>query len=74
MVGLITNNDESGYHRKSDGASELSLLLNICKTKELVLDFRESVSHHLPLPINGPEVERVFYFPFLETTIHESLS
>ena len=51
-----------------------NLTVNISKTKELVVDFRRKAVQHLPLSINGQIVERVASFPFLGTTIHESLT
>ena len=79
VVGLITNGDESGYRREVDDLVRWSennnLILNISKTKEMVVDFRRKNKTSLPpLSINGVEVERVSSFKFLGTTIHESLS
>ena len=51
-----------------------NLILNISKTKELVVDFRRSPSPLSTLSIHGVEVEKVTSFQFLGTTIHESLS
>ena len=51
------------------------MILNISKTKEMIIDFRrKAVAPHSPLVIKGEEVERVSSFKFLGTTIHESLS
>ncbi len=76
MVGLISNNDKSEYCRE---VVELvrwceanNLILNISKTKELVVDFRKNACHDLPLSTNGQELERISSFPFLRTTIHKS--
>ena len=79
VVGLITKEDESSYRR---GITEMvrwceenNLILNISKTKEMIIDFRKKISTPLsPLYINGEVVERVNSFRFLGTTIHDSLS
>ena len=78
-MGLITEGDETDYHKQ---ITELvtwcecnNLILNISKTKEMIIDFRrKAVAPHSPLVIKGEEVERVSSFKFLGTTIHESLS
>ncbi|KAM3861147.1 inverted formin-2-like [Diretmus argenteus] len=78
VVGLITNNDESDYRREVEElvrwCENNNLILNISKTKELIVDFRKNTSLLLPLHINGEVVENVSSFRFLGTTIHESLS
>lgn len=51
-----------------------NLILNISKTKELVVDFRRTPSPLPTLSINGMEVERVTSFQFLGTTMQKSLS
>ena len=52
MVGLITNGDESGYRREVDDLVRWSenhnLILNISKTKEMVVDFRRKANISLP--------------------------
>ena len=51
------------------------MILNISKTKEMIIDFRKKIPTPLsPLYINGEVVERVTSFKFLGTTIHDSLS
>lgn len=78
VVGLITNKDESDYRREVDElvgwCDRNNLILNISKTKELVVDFRKTSGPLSTLSIKGVEVERVTHFQFLGTTIHESLS
>ena len=79
VVGLITNGDESEYRRvveeRVSWCAEYNLLLNILKTKELIIDFRKKIRcAPPPLHINGEVVERVTSFRFLGTTIHDSLS
>merc|ERR1712082_280173 len=69
VVGLIHNNDESSYR---DEVSQLTtwcgdnnLILNVEKTKEVVVDFRRTHTQHPPLAINGAAVERVSSTKFL---------
>ncbi|KAI5610553.1 gastrula zinc finger protein XlCGF28.1-like [Silurus asotus] len=70
VVGQIENNDKSAYREEIRNLS-----LNTTKTKELIVDFRKSNSgRHLPVNINGTEVERVSSFKFLEVHISEDLS
>ena len=78
VVGLIKNDDETDYRREVEElvrwCESNNLILNISKTKEMVVDFRKNSSPLSPLSINGEVVERVTSFKFLGTTIHESLS
>ncbi len=59
VVGLISNNDETHYREEVAqlvewcGANKLSL--NVSKTKEVVLDFRQNSGDHLPLTIDSGE-------------------
>jgi len=52
---------------------ENNLLLNSCKTKE-VIDFRRKKTDILPLYINRDSVERVVDFRFLEVHLEEDLT
>lgn len=78
VVGLITKNNETVYCSEVEElvrwCENNNLILNISKTKELVVDFRKKATPLLPLSINGEVVERVTSFKFLGTTIHQSLS
>ena len=78
VVGLVHNNDESNYR---DEVSQLTtwcgnnnLLLNVEKTKEIIVDFRRAHTQHSPLSINGTAVERVKSTKFLGVHITEDLS
>ncbi len=59
VVGLISNNDETHYREEVAqlvewcGANKLSL--NVSKTKEVVLDFRQNSGDHPPLTIDSGE-------------------
>ena len=50
-----------------------NLILNLEKTKEMIIDFRKGEINHSPLVINNQTVERVDTFKFLGNTICSSL-
>ena len=54
--------------------SVTNLLLNVSKTKEIVVDFRKGHTEHPPLTIEGAAVERVSSTKFLGVHIIEDLS
>eukprot|EP00061_Rhincodon_typus_P009024 g32169.t1 len=70
VVGRISNNDESKYRWEVEGLvtwyDENNLSLNISKTKELIINFRNKGGEHAPISINGPEVERMKSIKLLE--------
>ncbi|KAM9781037.1 uncharacterized protein ACBT44_022394 isoform 2-T4 [Syngnathus typhle] len=76
LVGLITKGDETQYKLEVDPLTtwcrDNNLLLNVDKTKEIVVDFRKGHTQHLPLTIDGAVVERVS--SFLGVHISEDLS
>ena len=81
VVGLISDNDEKAYLEEVAGLTlwcqDNSLLLNVSKTKELIVDFRRA--QHLqrtysPLGINGTTVERVSRYKYLGVHISEDLT
>jgi len=75
-VGLISSNDEKAYLEEFAKLS-LSLMLNVSKTKELMLEFRRTQQHqrtYSPLGINGTTVERVSSFRYLGVHIAEDLT
>ncbi|KAG5266241.1 hypothetical protein AALO_G00228740 [Alosa alosa] len=78
LVGLITKGDETQYRLEVDllttWCRDNNLLLNVSKTKEIVVDFRRGHTQHLPLTIDGAVVERVSSTKFLEVHISEDLS
>lgn len=49
------------------------LLLNVSKTKEMIIDFRKNEGDHVPLVIHGTEVEQVSEYKYLGTTITSNL-
>ncbi len=79
VIGLITDNDETTYREEvstlTKWCQENHLLLNIDKTKELVVDFRRQSREHTPITIdNKTPVERVSSFKFLCVHITEDLT
>ena len=78
LSGLISDNDESSYrnevNRLVEWCSQNNLVLNVAKTKEMIIDFRRSSSTpKLPIFINGEEVEQVDCFKFLGIHISNKL-
>ncbi|KAM9783542.1 mitochondrial import inner membrane translocase subunit tim16 isoform 1-T1 [Syngnathus typhle] len=78
LVGLITKGDETQYRLEVDllttWCGDNNLLLNVDKTKEIVVDFRKGHTQHLPLTIDGAVMERVSSARFLGVHISEDLS
>ncbi|XP_068506162.1 uncharacterized protein [Syngnathus scovelli] len=78
LVGLITKGDETRYRSEVDllttWCRDNNLLLNVNKTKEIIVDFRKGHTTHLPLIIDGAVVERVSCTKFLGVHISEDLS
>ncbi|KAG5264795.1 hypothetical protein AALO_G00258100 [Alosa alosa] len=78
LVGLITKGDETQYRLEvnllTTWCRDNNLLLNVSKTKEIVVDFRGGHTQHLPLTIDGAVVERVSSTKFLGVHISEDLS
>eukprot|EP00061_Rhincodon_typus_P012572 g38393.t1 len=72
-VGRISNNNETVYRKEIDSlvtwCKDNNLPLNVSKMKELVIDFRERSRGHVPICINGAEVEMVESFMFLRTSV-----
>ncbi|XP_049579031.2 uncharacterized protein [Syngnathus scovelli] len=77
LVGLITKGDETRYRSEVDllttWCRDNNLLLNVNKTKEIIVDFRKGHTTHLPLIIDGAVVERVSCTKFLGVHISEDL-
>ena len=78
VVGLITQGDESGYRREVEDLTrwcgDNNLNLNIQKTKEMVVDFRRSVTTHPTLYINGAAVETAPSVKYLGVHLTSSLT
>jgi hypothetical protein len=78
VAGLITNNDEIAYGQEVRElvvwCQDNNLSLNVSKTKELIVDYRERRAEHIPININGAGAERVESFKFLGVHITNDLS
>ncbi|KAK1788752.1 hypothetical protein P4O66_002563 [Electrophorus voltai] len=79
VVGLISDNNERAHLEKikhlENWCQENNLLLNISKTKELIVDCSKKQEWHYQLVrINGTTVERVGSFRYLGVQISEDLS
>lgn len=78
LVGLITNGDETHYRKEVElltrWCKDNNLLLNISKTKEIVVSFQKGHTQHPPLTIDGTAVERVSSTKFLGVHISDDLS
>ena len=72
MVGLITDNDETAYREEvrdlAGWCQSNNLILNIIKTKEIIVDYRKRSTEHVPILIDGAVVEQVESFKFLGVT------
>lgn len=78
VVGLISDNDERAYlqeiKRLENWCQENNLLLNVSKTKELIVYFStKQVRSYQPMVINGASVERVDTFCYLGVHISHNL-
>ena len=73
MSGLISNEDENMYRQGVDMMVSWCVL-NVSKTKEIVVDFRANKTPILPLQIDNQDVEQVQSFQFLGSTISNDLT
>ena len=78
LVGLITKGDEAHYREEVDllakWCKDNNLLLNVSKTKEIVVNFQRGPKQLPPLTIDGDAVERVSSTKFLGVHISDDLS
>ncbi|KAI5085675.1 gastrula zinc finger protein XlCGF28.1-like, partial [Silurus meridionalis] len=79
VVGLINNNDEPAYLQEVKNlerwCQENNLLLNVSKTKELIVDLSTKRERsYQPINISGTPVERVDSFRYLDVHITQDLS
>ena len=77
ICGFIKNNDETAYREQINTTVQWcknnNLLLNVTKTKELIIDFRVKKNEKMPLTINEQAVEQVTSYKFLGTYISKDL-
>ena len=77
VLGLIVNQDENVYRDKVNfckWCNDNFLLLNVAKTKELVIDYRKKKSSVNPIKIQDQEVEIVDTFKYLGVVIDNKLN
>ena len=78
VSGFINNSDETNYRNQInlivDWCANNNLLLNVSKTKEIIIDFRHNKTPMAPLQINNSTVEQVSTFKFLGTHVSNNLS
>ncbi|KAK1803331.1 hypothetical protein P4O66_004114 [Electrophorus voltai] len=79
VMGLISDNDERAYLEEikhlENWCQENNLLLNVSKTKELIVDCSKKQEwHYQPVRISGTTVERVDSFRYLGVHISQDLS
>ena len=78
VVGLITDNDETAYREEvrdlAVWCQDNNLSLNVIKTKERIVDYREKETVHPPILIKGAAVEQVDSFKFLGVHITNKLT
>lgn len=77
IVGLIQNNDETNYRawvdRFVDWCRSSCRLLNVNKTKEIIIDYRTGSQSHQCLRLNGEEVAIVTEHKYLGTIVDNKL-
>ena len=77
VVGLISGDNESAYREEvSDLAvwcQSSNLTLNISKTNELIVDYRNLGGEHTPIHIDRAAVGQVESFKFLDVQITKDL-
>ncbi|KAK0132925.1 Immunoglobulin kappa variable 4-1 [Merluccius polli] len=77
VLGLIRGIDESAYRKEvkelTSWCSSYNLHLNVSKTREMVIDFRRTSHHLMPLTIEGAVVERVESIKFLGVHLADDL-
>ncbi|KAK1805253.1 hypothetical protein P4O66_019595, partial [Electrophorus voltai] len=78
VMGLISDNDERAYLEEikhlENWCQENNILLNVSKTKDLIVDCRKKQErHYQPVRISGTTVERVDSFRYLGVHISQDL-
>ena len=77
VVGLITDNNETAYREDvrdlTVWCQDNNLFLNLCKTKNLIMDYRKKGAEHAPIHSKRAVVERVESFKFLGVRINNKL-
>ena len=78
MIGLIIDDDQSDYRNECEllvkWSNDNNLILNVDKTKELIVDFRKCRHLKDSIIINGSVVKQVNIQKFLGLTVMNTLS
>ena len=78
MIGLISNDDDRAFLSQVDSfvnhCDTDYLELNVSKTKEMVIDFRQERSDSQPVDIKGSDVEIVETYTYLGIVLNNTLS
>ena len=78
VVGLVQNNEENTYREEvqlfANWCRNNNLVLNVKKTKEMVIDFRRKRPMHTPILINGTALETVQNTKLLGVHVANNLS
>jgi hypothetical protein len=78
VISLITDNDETAYREEvrelAVCCQDNNLYLNVSRTKELIVDYRNRRAEQAPINIDRAVVERVESFKFLGVHITNKLS
>lgn len=78
VVGLIKDDNDLAYREEVEllagWCSANNLILNVDKTKEIIIDFRKNRPRHAPLCINTKAVEVVSSVKFLGVHITDNLA
>ncbi len=77
IIDQISKNHKFPYRKEinhlAEWCTENNLLLNVSKTKELIVDFRKKEAKtHKPVFINEAEVEQVSFFSSWESTLQRT--
>jgi hypothetical protein len=78
VICLITSKDETAYRepigKRSGTQSPGHVVINVIKTKEMIVDYRKKRAEHAPILIDGAVVEQVKSFKFLGVHITNKLT
>lgn len=78
MIALITDDDDTVFHQQLDRFVNYCdanyLELNVSKTKEMIIDFRNSSSIPNSVNLKGSSVERVTSYKYLGIMIDDKLN
>ena len=78
LTGLITENIDTSYTEEVDSfvawCARNHLVLNVEKTKEMIIDFRKNKGFFEPITIQDRQIERVDSYKYLGVVIDKDLT